>query len=176
MKVRDSAKEQKFTDTYEAFVDEVYGFFYVRIGFDTALAEDLTQEVFLVVFRELSGFKSRSSVRTWIFGIARNKLNDFYRDRCRRKPETCGLDEADALCDPEQDACALAEKSFESDCVRNCLEKLTWHYQMILTLKYLDDYSIKQIAQTAGISAKAAESMLFRAKTAFIREYKTEER
>ena len=173
MSVRNSRKEQRFTELYNAFVDEVYGFLLVRTGFDTSLAEDLTQEVFLAVFRGLEGFAGKSSLRTWVFCIARNKLNDFYRSRT---PESCGLDELDTLSDHAQDINSLAEKSLESEYVRSCLEKLPLHYQTVLVLKYLDDFSTKQIAQTMGLSTKAAESLLHRAKAAFIKEYGTEER
>ena len=173
MNARKSRKKQNFIEIYNTLVDEVYGFVYVRTGFDSNTAEDLTQDVFLAVFKGLEKFANNSSERTWVFGIARNKLNDFYRSRYAH--ECCGIDEVGELSDPKQDAYALAVKSFESRFVRDCLERLPSHYQMALIMKYLDDYSIKQIAKAAGLSPKAAESLLQRAKTAFIKEYQTEE-
>lgn len=130
MNARYNRKEQNFIEIYNACVDEVYGFVYVRTGFDSATAEDLTQDVFLAVFKGLEKFAGKSSERTWVFGIARNKLNDFYRSRYAH--ESCEMEEAATLSDPKQDAYALAVKSFESRIVRDCLERLPSRYQMVL--------------------------------------------
>jgi len=173
MNARYNRKEQSFTEIYDACVDEVYGFIYVRTGFDSVAAEDLTQDVFLAVFKGLEKFAGKSSERTWVFGIARNKLNDFYRSRYAY--ESGGINEATLISDPKQDTYALALKEFESRVVRDCLERLSPRCQMVLVMKYLDRYSVKQIANSVNLSPKAVESLLQRAKTAFIKEYQTEE-
>jgi len=173
MGVQSNKKEQKFTRLYNSYVDEVYQFIYARSGFDTAQAEDITQDIFLDVFKGMDGFKGLSSERTWIFRIARNKLNDFYRKQYNQKFETCEIGNVGQLNDPLQDIDTQMEKSFESQFIRKCLDKLPLHYRITLLMKYEDGSSIKQIAKVAGKSAKATESMLQRAKNAFVKEYKS---
>ena len=79
-----------------------------------ALAEDITQDIFMDVYRGMSGFKGLSSERTWIFKIARNKLNDFYRKQYRSKFEMVELDTIlyEQLEDPTQDIQELMIKIF----------------------------------------------------------------
>lgn len=173
MITRETKKEHKFIVVYREYVDEVYQFIYARSGFGPALAEDITQDIFLDVFKGLDKFKGLCSERTWIFRITRNKLNDFYRKQYRKKFETCGIDNAAQLHDLSQDVEAQLVRSFESRFVRECLDKLPLHYRITLLMKYVDGKSIKQIAETADISPKAAESMLQRAKGTFIKEYQS---
>lgn len=172
MSTGNNAKEQKFIKVYEVYVDEIYQFIYTRSGFDIPVAEDITQDIFLDVFKGLDGFKGLCSERTWIFRIARNKLNDFYRKQYKQNFETCEIDNAGQFHDPAQDIDLQMEKSFESRFVRECLTKLPQQYRIILVMKYIDDMSIKQISKMANKSPKATESMLQRAKNAFVKEYK----
>jgi len=173
MSTGNNAKEQKFIRIYEVYVDEIYQFIYTRSGFDASVAEDITQDIFLDIFKGLDGFKGLCSERTWIFRIARNKLNDFYRRQYSQKIESCELEAEGQLHDPAQDIDVKIEKSFESQLIRECLSKLPLHYRLTLLMKYADDKSIKQIANISNKSAKATESMLQRAKGAFIKEYQS---
>lgn len=172
MNARETEKEQRFIRLYQAHVSEVYQFIYARSGFDPATAEDITQDIFLDIFRSLDRFKGFCSERTWVYRIARNKLNDFYRRQYGQKAEICDMDEAEAIHDPAQDMDTRMEKSFESRFIRDCLGKLPTHYRMALLMKYADDKSVRQIAEITCKSLKATESVLQRAKAAFIKEYK----
>jgi len=171
MKTQDSEKEQRFIKLYKSYIDEVYQFIYMRSGFSPPIAEDITQDIFLAVFKGLDKFKGLCSERTWIYKIARNKLNDFYRTQYSIKYELCDFKEAQQLHDPAQDMDLLIESSFESQFIRECLEKLPLQYHVILIMKYVDGKSIHQISEIINKSHKAAESMLQRAKGAFIKEY-----
>ncbi len=51
MNMREAGKEQRFLAVYKAYVDEVYQFIHARSGFDPAVAEDITQDIFLDVFK-----------------------------------------------------------------------------------------------------------------------------
>lgn len=172
MNARETEKEQRFIQIYQSYTSEVYQFIYARSGFDPATAEDITQDIFLDIFKSLDRFKGFCSERTWVYKIARNKLNDFYRRQYGQKAEICDMDEAEALHDPAQDVETHMEKSFESRFIRHCLEKIPLHYKVALLMKYADDKSVRQIAEITGKSLKATESVLQRAKTAFIKEYR----
>jgi len=143
-----------------------------------ALAEDITQDIFMDVYRGISGFKGLSSERTWIFKIARNKLNDFYRKQYSPKFEVVEIDDymTEYLDDPSQDIQELMIKSFEREKVRACLNGLPEQYRIVLVLKYIDEKTVKEIAAIVEKSPKAIESILQRAKNAFIKSYTKYER
>lgn len=172
-------REQKFIAVYRSYVDEIYQYVYLRLGLNQALAEDLTQEIFLDVYRGLSGFKGLCSERTWIFRITKNKLNDFYRKKYNAKFELVDIEDyaAENLVDSTGDAQELMIENFEREKVRACLNELSEQYRIVLVLKYMDGQSVKDIAFRVGKSPKAIESVLQRAKKAFIKGYtKYEER
>lgn len=174
MIMAENRKEEKFISLYRAFVDEIYRYVFLRTGLDSALAEDMTQEIFLDVFKGLNEFKGLCSDRTWIFRIAKNKLFDFYRKQYRQKIELIDIDDplTECLSDPEQDTERLVELALESQMVCDCLNRIPGHYRITLMLKYIDGKSVKQIAELADKSPKAIESLLQRSKNAFIKEYR----
>ena len=173
MSVFKEEREKRFIAIYRSYVDEIYQYLYLRTGLHQTLAEDLAQEVFVAVFREMSRFKGLCTERTWVFKIAKNKLNDYYRKQYSSKLELTELDGdlAEQLDDTSKDAEELLIESFEREKVRACLCSLPEHYRIILVQKYIDEISVKNIALIVGKSPKAVESILQRAKNAFIRNY-----
>jgi RNA polymerase sigma-70 factor (ECF subfamily) len=173
MSVINEEREKKFIAIYRTYVDEIYQYLYLRTGLHPSVAEDLAQEVFVAVFRELSRFKGLCTERTWIFKIAKNKLNDYYRKQYSPKFEMTDLDDdlAEQLDDTSQDVQELMIESFERERVRACMQGLREQYRIVLILKYIDGRSVKDIAFTIEKSPKAVESILQRAKHAFIRGY-----
>lgn len=173
MSVREPEKEKRFIAFYQTYIDEIYQFIYARSGFDPNVAEDITQDIFVDVLKGLDRFKGLCSERTWIYKIARNKLNDYYRKQYNQKIGICDIGEAEQAYDPTQDIDMQMENIFESRFIRGCLDKLPLHYRITLLMKYVDGKSVKQIAEIVDKSPKATESMLQRAKGYFVKEYKS---
>lgn len=175
MDMTENRKEEKFISLYQTFVDDIYRYIFLRTGLDAALAEDMTQDVFLDVFKGLNGFRGLCSERTWVFKIAKNKLFDYYRKQYGKKLEYVDINDplTEKLYDPEQDAEMLMESALESEIVCDCLNRIPGHYRITLILKYVDGKSVKQIAEIVDKSPKAIESMLQRSKNAFIKEYQS---
>ncbi len=167
-------KEEKFISLYRAYADEIYRYVFLRAGLDKALAEDITQDIFLDVFKGMGEFHAFSSERTWIFKIAGNKLCDFYRKRYAQKAELVGLDGelTESLSDPNQDTERMMESALESETVCECLAKIPQQHRIVLMLKYVEGRSVKEIARIMKKSPKAVESALTRARGAFLREYR----
>jgi RNA polymerase sigma-70 factor (ECF subfamily) len=165
-------REERFISLYRAYVDEIYQYVLLRTCLDAAQAEDMTQDIFLDVFKGMGGFKGLCSERTWVFTIARNRLYDFYRRQYSMKVELVDLDPlAERLQDPGQDMEKLMEAALESKLVCDCLRRIPEHYSITLMLKYVDGKSVREIAALAEKSIKAIESLLMRSKRAFIHEY-----
>ena len=171
------SKTQNFISVYNNHIDEIYQYVLLRTGFDVPLAEDITQDIFLDVFKGLRSFKGLCSERTWIFKITKNKLFDYYRKQYREKAEILAIDNqmADELIDPKQSIEEHLQVIFESQQVKECLSQLPQQYRILLLLKYVEEISVKEIAQIIDKSPKSVESMLQRARGAFIKQYQEKE-
>jgi len=169
-----SDKEHAFVKIYHAYIDEVYQYVFLRTGLEPSLAEDITQEIFLDVFKGFDKFRGLCSERTWLFKITRNKVYDYYRKQYKQFLETTCIDAENSvqISDSKQDIEFLIQKSHKSKCVLECLNSLPQHYKLILLLKYVDGRSVKEIAHITDKSNKSIDSVLQRAKSAFSKHYR----
>ena len=85
---------EHFNLLYNAYFPRVYRFALKRLR-DPAEAEDVTQEVFLTVFRVLGSYRGNSSLLVWIFGITRNTVNRRFR---RARPRMASLSPSTRYC------------------------------------------------------------------------------
>lgn len=163
------AAEAFFRDHF----DSLYEFVHYRVGRDRPLAEDIVQETFLVALDKLRGFDGRSTLHTWLCGIAKNKIRS---QRRKRRPLSLedALDSADSEIDdilsrvqseplPEW----VLEKQETQELVGATLSSLPPNYRRALVDKYIEGLSVTQMAAESGKGAKATESMLHRARLAF---------
>jgi len=133
--------------------------------------EEILQDTFFSAFDSWPTFSGRSSFFTWLCGIAKHEISDYYRKKrikailFSRLPWLENL-AAEAL-GPEQ---ILLRKEFEGR-VKEVFGKLNEGYQEVLRLKYYQGLTVKQIAQRLDESFKTIESRLFRARRAFIKAF-----
>lgn len=134
-------------------------------------AEELLNDIFFAAIDELSFFQNKSSVNTWLFKIARNKIADFYR---KRKIKSVLLSQVPFL---EIFATEIEnpEFQFEKNKIRDRIEKayhnISSNYQNILHLHYEDKIPVKELALILNLSFKATESLLYRARRRFQQAY-----
>ncbi len=159
----------------ERHLDALYEFIHYRIGRDRDATEDLVQDTFLVVLQKIGDFDGRSSLHTWICGIAKNKIRE--RRRVRRGiPLDDLLEEVDPeieriLANVEREPLpeTVLESKETSELVGAVLSSLPPEYRRALLAKYLEDLPVAEIARRTGKGEKAVESLLTRARTAFAR-------
>jgi RNA polymerase sigma-70 factor (ECF subfamily) len=155
----------------------LYEFVHYRVGGNRALAEDVVQDTFLTALERFSAFDGRSSLHTWLCGIAKNKIRT---QRRRHRPALIEdvLEEAD----PEIEALLMAidreplpdsvlEREETRELVGATLSSLPPDYREALVQKYVEELSTADIAARAGKNEKAAESTLHRARLAFGRVF-----
>ncbi len=158
---------------FEEHFDALYEFAHYRLGAERALAEDAVQDTFVVALESLASFDGRSSLHTWLCGIAKNKMR-----AQRRKRRPVALDEVLEGADDEIDSILarvsseplpdwVLERKETRELVGATLSSLPPDYRRALVDKYVGGHSVAQIAATVGKSEKAAESMLTRARLAF---------
>ncbi len=130
-------------------------------------AEDAVQEITLKVIRSIARFEGRSSLRTWVGRIVDNHCFSFMRKRTSHVlsdhlQHCIALVEADRF--PEATA-QTREQLVEQ--VRATLERLNDRNREILALRYLEELSIQQMAETLNLSQSATKMRLYRAMDVF---------
>jgi len=164
-------KEEYFTEQYNQNFKYVYSYIYARTAGNSQLTEDIVQETFDAAWLSLDRFKNKSSFRTWLCSIAKNKLKESYRRSIYKEKlelmDNSGLIEHESSFNIEQ-----SELDKETRlCVHKVLNELPPLYKYALILKYIDGLSVKETAKVLGKSAKAIDGVLQRAKAAFEKAY-----
>jgi RNA polymerase sigma-70 factor, ECF subfamily len=158
------------------YTDPVYAYVYQRMVPRTDLVDDLVQEVFLAAWDSLVRFEGKSSLKTWLLGIARHKVEDYYRSRLR---QLVSLDEGDeGLSEPaEEPEFDLAiDRSRAMLRTRSVLEDLPETSRLLLQWRYWEKRSLREMADGIGRSEKAVERALARARQDFRRRWEHDER
>lgn len=140
-----------FEEVYREFYPRVYRFVLSKIG-DIEAAEDLAQEVMVAALRNYASYDpKRSSLATWVFVIARNRLKNYYRDR--RVAESIDAKEGFDLPSGEElqdEAVAFQE---QRDLIRRALDELEERDRIIVEGFFLFDKTNVEIAEELGITA-----------------------
>lgn len=134
-------------------------------------AEELLNDTFFEALDTLSFFQKKSSVKTWLFTIAHNKIADFYRKRKLRSILLSQVPFLEIVAEEIDQPEFEFEKKKAGERIDIAMRSLNEKYRYILTLKYVKRFSIKQIALEMHMTIKAAESLLFRARQSFILAY-----
>ena len=136
---------------------------------DHGTAEDITQEVFITVFKSILSFNEKSALSTWIYRITVNKSLDHLRAKNRQKrqgifsrifnteedvPDPPVFDHPGILLERKEDARYLFE----------AIETLPDNQKTVFILTQIEELPQKEIAEIMNLSIKAVESLLQRAK------------
>lgn len=157
-------------------------FRYLSNLIDEYEAEDLTQEVFAKVSRNLETFRGESHVSTWIYRIATNLAID--RIRYCTLPFVDPLKRAEAPIDAHEEIedrnIWTGEKPYSAeqklirgemtDCIRSCLENLPETFRVVLLLSELESFRNKEIAEITGVTLETVKIRLHRARALLRKE------
>jgi len=152
---------------YDQYVDRIYSYIYHRVG-QAEVAEDLTGQVFMRVLEAVrTGKPWRSSFSGWLYRIAHNQVIDYYR---RNKRATfVDVDEATPIASTEGDPVRLAESRLASQYLREALTEITEEQAQVITLRFLDDLSIAEVASIMDKTEGAIKALQYRAVLALRR-------
>jgi len=164
---KDRKATAEFVNTY---TDAVYAFIRRRLSPRHDLVDDLVQEVFIAAWENLASFRGTSPLRAWLLGIARHKIEDYYR-RLLRAAQSLEPAVADELPAVELDMEAIADRERTERRARQVLEELPAHYSVALRWRYWEKRSARQMAEATGRSEKAIERLLARAREQFRRKW-----
>jgi RNA polymerase sigma-70 factor (ECF subfamily) len=155
-----------FDELYSRHFHRVYNFAAQRVG-NRADAEEVVQEVFAAVFCSVSAFRGDSQLLTWIFGIARNTVNNHLRRRRAEEERLSALEPESVQPTASLVVCTPEEQLTLRRCVEAIREKLEsvseWQLD-IYRLRHEEDLPIDEIARRTHRTGDAVRSSLYRVK------------
>lgn len=146
-----------FRQLYELYAKAMYNIC-LRMLNDREDAEDVLQDAFVQVYKNLSQFRGEASVGAWIKRIVVNQcLNHLRKKKFRWEPLA-------QLEMQEEEGINEAEFEWTVSRVNEAIRQLPDGYRLVLSLYLFEDYSHKEIAQFLGISESTAKTQYMRAK------------
>jgi RNA polymerase sigma-70 factor (ECF subfamily) len=155
-------------DLFDRALPQVYGYFVTRCG-TPAVAEDLTAETFLAAVDAVRRDRAPTIDIRWLIGVARHKLVDHWRRRAR---EERGLRVVHDNAPEDEDPW---EAQLDAMRARETLGRLALSHWAALTLRYVDDLPVADVAAVLDRSVHATEALLVRGRAAFRRAYNQED-
>ena len=126
--------------------------------------------------RRWGNYQGTAPLQSWLIGIARHKVEDYYRRRLR-EPEPIN-DEPDSPSQPgeEADLEEIIDRDQRENQVQRILSSLPEGYGLVLLWRYWEKRSAREIAQQTGRTEKAVERLLARARAEFKRRWNNEKK
>lgn len=155
-KARDKGHENDaFATLYRTYVNPIYRYLLARMG-NSADAQDLTAQTFLLALQNLHKYRSDGSFAAWLFGIARRKTADYYR---RHKPVVALIEIESAVAQPEE----IVSERLQLERVMEVLQAIVPERAEALTLHIFGGLNMAEVGHVMGKSEAAAKMLVHRA-------------
>jgi RNA polymerase sigma-70 factor (ECF subfamily) len=176
-----TAEEAAYETLITRFEQPVYNLV-SRLCDSPADAADITQEVFLKIFRNIQSFRCDSSLKTWIYRITVNEARNHRRWFCRHKKQEVGIEPdagethgcIDHLTDPGRSPLELTLDHETQEIVEAALAELNPNFRAALVLREIEGLSYEEIAEILEISLGTVKSRILRGRDA-LREKLTQQ-
>lgn len=176
-----AGSERAFNQLIAQYHQPIYSVI-ARSLHDPADASDITQEVFIKVFRNIRGFHGEASLRTWIYRIALHEASNQRRWWSRHKRQEitieapCGGRASDCDGEPLSIASTLAdEHASPFDCAANAesrqrveaaLRQVPEAFRTVVILREIEGFTYEEIAEILGVNLGTVKSRLTRGRAA----------
>jgi RNA polymerase sigma-70 factor, ECF subfamily len=154
------------TEAFEAIYKALSGFVYnvaLRIVQSANDADEITQDVFVKIYKSLKDFESKSSFKTWAYRITVNTALNHARASVKDK-NVVGMDDISILADKRDELKAKIEKEDSETKVNSMLALLNPDQRACIVLRELEGFDYKEIADTLNIPINTVRSRLKRAR------------
>lgn len=162
---------------FEALMKRFEKFVYTTVFFEVRNSEDaydISQEVFIKVYRSLDSFRGDSAFSSWLYRICKNAAFDFLRKDSKNKTLSISalkLDEEEADYDiPDDNTENNPEKAYEKTedrkRVQKAIDELSEEHREVIVLREIDGYSYDEIARILGLEQGTVKSRIARAREA----------
>jgi RNA polymerase sigma-70 factor, ECF subfamily len=168
-----AGREEAYERLILKFQQPVYNLAY-RLLSDPGDACDVTQEVFLKIFRNVGQFRAQSSLRTWVYRIAVNESHNRRRWLFRHRHNEVGLEEEVEDSEPRErplrdGARSPFDHAFDREkhaLIEEALARINPSFREVVVLRDLEDLSYEEIAEILQISIGTVKSRILRGREA----------
>lgn len=168
-----AGSEQAFASLLATYERPIYNFVY-RLLEDSDDAPDVTQEVFLKVFRNIREFRGECSLKTWLYRITVNEASNrrrwFSRHRWRETPleerEGGSPSVADLLADPQENQYEQLLRRERMQAVENALSQIQDSFRVAVVMRDIEGLSYDEIAEILRVPAGTVKSRILRGREA----------
>jgi RNA polymerase sigma-70 factor (ECF subfamily) len=170
-----AGEERAFSEFFDGYFAPLYRFSLSRLDGNDAAAEDVVQAAMAKAVAKLSTYRGEATLMTWLCTFCRHEISAWWR-RESRQPSRPHLPEDVAEIEAALESLALAagddperraKRNETARLVHVALDRLPRNYADVLDWKYIEAVPVSEIAARLGVSPKAAESLLTRARDAF---------
>jgi RNA polymerase sigma-70 factor (ECF subfamily) len=154
----ESPNEDSFADLFKTFTPQLIAFFRAR-GCELGLAEDLAQEVMLIVYRKASQIRDRKLFRAWLFKVARNALCRHYGKETREVDTVNLADVNDRLVSGGHKPAGTPAFEF-----LHWMAFLNTHEREVMSLRFIEEWEYHEIAAAKAIPIGTVQWRVFNAK------------
>jgi RNA polymerase sigma-70 factor (ECF subfamily) len=152
---------EAFAELYRRYLCPVYRFVRSQIA-DESAAEDVTAQVFFKALSSASSFRGDGSYQAWLFRIAHNSISTW---RTRKSKSAVVLDEIPETEDPTPSPASQAIVGEARDLVWRKVSELPSAQREVVALRYIQDFSIEEIAKITRRTRGAVRILLHRARS-----------
>lgn len=161
-------KDRKATAEFVSrYADAVYSFISYRLSPRYDAIDDLVQEVFLAAWENIDRYHGGGSLQAWLIGIARHKVEDYYRALLRAPEPLPEIEPGQDAPSETPDLDGWLDYEQLSGKIRQVMETLAEPYRLALFWRYWERASAREMAARTGKTEKAIERLLARAREQF---------
>ncbi|GAB7386599.1 RNA polymerase sigma factor SigW [Bacillaceae bacterium] len=123
-------------------------------------AMDASQEALIRIYTRIRSFEEKAKFSTWVQRIVTNVCID----KLRKKNETYSIDEYEIEIRDDNDVEKVLERKAAATEIREAIEQLPEHHRTVVILRYIQEFSYHEIAETLGLPLNTVKSYLYRAR------------
>lgn len=167
--------EEAFEEIVHRYKDYIFRNVYYQVS-NREVAEDLAQQTFVNAYEGLEDFELRSSLKTWLYRIAKNLCYSHHRKRGRNREQPVGLfstnqsgeaedepgfpEPGDRSNNPRKNLTRQEKREF----VQNLISRMNEKHRTVLTLREYEDHSYEEISDLLDVAVGTVRSRLYRAR------------
>lgn len=153
-------EEEAFHQLIIKYHPYVYKFL-CRISEDEILAEDLTQETFINIIRNINKFdiKGKAKFSTYLLTISKNCYIDHYRREKKRNGDV-PIDHINDVYNDQRNIEDVIEDKLLTEAILENMSNLSMEQQMVIRMKYIEDLTLKEIGDQLQLEAKTVKSRI----------------
>lgn len=156
---RNQVIEELMTDYGQEVLQLVYTYVH-----DAALAEDLTQEIFIKCYKALPSYRGNASMKTWLWRIAINHSKDYLKSWYKKNVD---VTETNVLAETLETDNLLEQvvQNSEDEALFDLVIALPVKYREVIYLYYFEEYSVQEIASILSMNKNTVKTRLHKART-----------